>query len=255
MNYDSSGGAQTSGDDASLPTGDAKTPPKPQSKTEPAVAETPVGPPKSPKKNNNSTPAAQPSATAKAASAQTPPAGDLSVSAKPTTSVTVLSKPTQVGQALAGQVAATDPQQTPASSLMAASARNAPQPSTASPGVVDVTTGGLATALAPFVAPGPGAPSDPPVLLAFLAAGRREGQREIGSGTPDVKAQETALALETVSAPLALTAAAPAATKPPPGNAAPVAVIDTYTMARGATLAVAPPNGCRKTTPTSTVKN
>ena len=225
MNFDSSGGAHTSGDDddASSSSRDKKTPPTPESKTVPAIpkllataapvaTETPVAPPKSPKKDN-STLAAQPSATAKVESSHTPPAAGASDTARPaksTTTVTVVGESAQVRLAPAangGPLAATESQQTPTASMMQVSALSAAQPSTASPGVVDVATGVLATALAPFVQPGPGAPSDPPALLAVMAWARREIQRTLGTGTPDVTPQETTLVVDTVSEPLALAAA------------------------------------------------
>ena len=121
---------------------------------------------KIPEEEDNSTPAAQPSATAKVESSHTPPAAGASDTARPAKSTTTL---TVVGEAQVrlapaangGPLAATESPQTPTASMMQVSARSAAQPSTASPDVVDVATRVLATALAPFVQPGPARPVRP----------------------------------------------------------------------------------------------
>src|SRR5262249_20810855 len=79
-----------------------------------------------------------------------------------------------------------------------------------------------------------GAPTDPPALLAMMAWARRENQRTLGGATPDVTPQATPLALDTVSEPLALTAAAPAAdaaTLTPHGSASVANNVFTLTTA------------------------
>ena len=113
MNFDSSGGAHTSGDDddASSSGRDKKTPPTPESETVPAVTEavataaqvateTPVAPPKSPKKKDNSTPAAQgrpPTATAEFShTLLAAGASDTAKPAKSTTTLTVVGEPAKV---------------------------------------------------------------------------------------------------------------------------------------------------------------
>ena len=109
-----------------------------------------------------------------------PPAAgafDTARPAKSTTTVTVVGERAQVRLAHAangGPLAVTESQQTPTASMVQVSAVRAAPPSTASPDVVDVVTGVLATALAAIVQPGPGAPSDPPALLAVMAWARRE---------------------------------------------------------------------------------
>ena len=204
MNFDSSGGAHTSGDDDDTEVATAAR----------VETETPVAPPKSLKKDN-STLAAQPSATAKVEPSRTPPAAgafDTARPAKSTTTVTVVGESAQVRLAPAangGPLAATESQLTPTASMMQVSAHSAAQPLTAWTGIVNVTTRLLATALALFIQPGPGAPSGPPALLAVMAWARREIQRALGTGTPDVTPQETTLVVDTVSEPLALAAADP----------------------------------------------
>ena len=260
MNFDSSGGAHTSGDDddASSSGRDKKTPPTPESETVPAVTEavataaqvateTPVAPPKSPKKKDNSTPAAQgrpPTATAE--SSHTPLAAGASDTAKPaksTTTVTVVGEPAKVRLARAangGPLAATE--WTPTASMMGVSAVGASQPSTESPDVVDVATGVLATVLAPFVQPGRGGTSDNPALLAAMAwFSRRENQRTLGTGSPDVTPQETTLVVDTVSEPLALAAAAPGTGTPDVTPQETTLVVDT--VSEPLALAAAAPGG------------
>ena len=123
--------------------------------------------------------------------------------------------------------------------MMRVSARSAAQPSTASPGIVDVATRVLATALAPFVQPDPGgAPADPPALLAVMAWARREIQRTLGTGTPDVTPQETTLVVDTVSEPLALAAAAPGTGTPDVTPQETTLVVDT--VSEPLALAAAP---------------
>ena len=153
MNFDSSGGAHTSGDDDDTEVATAAR----------VETETPFAPPKSLKKDN-STLAAQPSATAKVEPSHTPAAAgafDTARQAKSTTTVTVVGESAQVRLAPAangGPLAATESQQTPTASMMQVSARIAAQPSTASLGIVNVTTRLLATALALFAQPRPAAP-------------------------------------------------------------------------------------------------
>ena len=181
----------------------------------PVETETPVAPPKSPKKDN-STLTAQPSATAKVEPSHTPPAAgafDTARPAKSTTTVTVVGESAQVRLAPAangGPLAATESQQTPTASMMQVSARSAAQPSTASPGIVNCHHPSARHRVGAVRTAWPGRrPSDPPALLAVLAWARREIQRTLGTGTPDVTPQETTLVVDTVSEPLALAAADP----------------------------------------------
>ena len=126
--------------------------------------------------------------------------------------------------------------------MMQVSAVSAAQPSTASPDVVDVATGVLATALAPFVQPGPGGTSDNPALLAAMAwFSRRENQRTLGTGTPDVTPQETTLVVDTVSEPLALAAAARGTGTPDVTPQETTLVVDT--VSEPLALAAAAPGG------------
>ncbi|HZN81648.1 MAG TPA: Ig-like domain-containing protein [Mycobacterium sp.] len=248
MNYDSSGGAQTSGDDAD---GETKTVSTPRSTTASGATQTPAARPKSPKKNDNSARASEPSVTAKADSSQTVSPGDATTTdttAKPVTSATVVGEPAEarVAPAPNGEIAMIDAQHTAAASTMQVSALSAPQRSTATPAVVEVNTSLLATALAPFAIPDPDAPTDAPALLTMLAWARRENQRTSVAEVPDVAPQETTLVLDTVSEPLALKTAAPAAkTQPagskPPRNTAPVATADRYTTTKGTPLTVTVP--------------
>ena len=178
------------------------------------ATETPVAPPKSPKKKDNSTPAAQPSATAKVESSHTPPAAGASDTARPaksTTTVTVVGESAQVRLAPAangGPLAATESQQTPRPARCGICAQcgatvdRVARRRQCRDQCARHRVGAVRTAW-----PG-GAPSDPPALLAVMAWARRESQRTLGTGTPDVTPQETTLVLDTVSEPLALTAAA-----------------------------------------------
>ena len=61
-------------------------------------------------------------------------------------------------------------------------------PAVGSIGHVGVVTRLMAVALAPFLTPGPVAPSDPPVLLGILAWARREIQRDFFNRTPQAVA-------------------------------------------------------------------
>ncbi|HZN78997.1 MAG TPA: Ig-like domain-containing protein, partial [Mycobacterium sp.] len=253
MNYDSSGGALTSGDE------DKKTPPKTDPKSVPTVsssltAPTPTPQPKNNPQQGNSTPAAHPSATVAADSSEPPSSGDAPKPAEPTTTVTVLGEHTQarlVPGPNGGEIGATDSQQSPTASAMEVSALSAPQESTASPGIVDLTTTVLAAALAPFVQPGPGgAPSDAPVLLAVLAWARRETQRALGSGKPEVTPQQTTSAVDEPVATTEAIALSAKTTKAPAakkggggGNTKPVATDDSYTTNEDNTLTIGPATG------------
>ena len=261
MNFDSSGGAHTSGvdDDASSSGRDKKTPPTPESKTVPAETEAVATPLKSqpkrrlrhqnPRRRNTirrQRRSRPPTATAEffhtllAAGAS-----DTDKPAKSTTTLTVVGEPAKVRVARAangGPRVTTESQETPASSMMGVSAVGASQPSTESPDVVDVAIGVLATVLAPFVQPGRGGTSDNPALQAAMAwFSRRENQRILGTGSPNVTPQEATLVVDTVSEPLALAAAAPGIGTPDVTPQEATLVVDT--VSKPLALAAAAPGG------------
>ena len=104
--------------------------------------------------------------------------------------------------------------------------------------LVDVATTFVGALLSPFVAPGPGAPVEPPLLWAVLAWARREYTRGLDTAAPNVQPQETTLlvgvapAAARASGPVALAAMAPR--KKPPK-----AVTDVYSATEDTALNVA----------------